>query len=235
MIGDFRGLAELYVQNTEEGIFEMFAMTARNIWFRRNEWVHDGRFTHPTELVLRTSRQLEDFKEANRRGDENSRESPVSSQVWEKPAEGFFKVNSDAAMDKEKGRMGLRVIIRDHLGNVRAARSITRTGYMEPTAAEALAMFYGANLCKELDLQNCVLEGDAQAVVLAVQIGISTGNRWGHLVEGIRSTLHHCLSWNVRHVRREGNAVAHGLAKATTHDVIDKTWMIPSRNVFVIL
>lgn len=34
MEGDFRGLAEFYLQNGEEEHFELFALIARNIWFQ---------------------------------------------------------------------------------------------------------------------------------------------------------------------------------------------------------
>lgn len=180
----------------------------------RNELIHDGRFTHPIELVARASRQLQDFKLANMGGDANSRDHTATVQFWEKPLEGyFFKVNCDAAVDRINGRLGLGVIIRDYLGYVRAARSSTRTGFMEPTAAEALAMFHGARLCKDLDLQNVVLEGDAQVVISALQSGDITGSRWGHLVEDVHTSLQNCPNWKARHVRRECNTSAHGLAK----------------------
>jgi hypothetical protein len=40
---------------------------ARRVWFRRNETVHGGPFTHPTALVQQAGVALADFSVANNR------------------------------------------------------------------------------------------------------------------------------------------------------------------------
>lgn len=103
---DFCGLAEYFLQHGEEENFKLFALIARNIWLRRNEWVHEGWFTHPTEIVERASRQLQEFKNANMGGVANSRNPSDISQTWEKLQEGCFKVKYDAAVNWKKPKIG---------------------------------------------------------------------------------------------------------------------------------
>jgi hypothetical protein len=47
-------------------------------------------------------------------------------------------VNFDAAVDKQGERIGLGTVIRNHLGDLLAMKSLTRVGLFEPIVAEAL-------------------------------------------------------------------------------------------------
>ncbi|XP_059436808.1 uncharacterized protein LOC132169875 [Corylus avellana] len=222
--GEFRDLAEYFLQSKVDNAFETFALIARNSWFRHNEWIHEGLFTHPTDLASRASRSLQEFKEANVKDGCGVLRGQEQGLKWEKPIEGFYKANCDASVDRINGRLGLGVIIRDHMGTVIAARSITKRGFLDPTSAEILAMHQGAMLCKELGLQKVRMEGDAQVVVTAFQNEDKLDCRWGHLIADVRSTLQYAQSWSVSHLRRQRNEAAHSLAKTATHDVIDRTW-----------
>jgi hypothetical protein len=46
---DFLQLAEGFFQSCEGSNLELFIATTRGIWFRRNMWVHEERFSHPNE------------------------------------------------------------------------------------------------------------------------------------------------------------------------------------------
>jgi hypothetical protein len=69
---------------------------------------------------------------------------------WRSPPPGWVKVNWDVAVDKSNGRIGLGVVIRDHTGKLCAAKSLTRIGFLEPVAAEAMAVLVAVQLCGEL-------------------------------------------------------------------------------------
>lgn len=93
---------------------------------------------------------------------------PTNLEKWQTPLKGWLKLNCDAACDKQHGRMGMGVLLRNHFGHIRAARSTTKMSYFDPTVAEALALLHGILLCKELGIQNVIVEGDAQVVILAL-------------------------------------------------------------------
>ena len=70
-------------------------------------------------------------------------------------------MNWDAVLGKQNGRMGSGVVVRDHLGRVVAARSVTRQGGFEPAAAEAVAAFLAVQTAHEMSIQKVWFEGDA--------------------------------------------------------------------------
>lgn len=88
---------------------------------------------------------------------------------WSKPALGLIKVNWDAAVDHKNKVMGVGLIARDYLGNVRASSCSFRPYVSDPTIAEAIGAKEGMTLGRDMEFQLIVLEGDAQGIVLAVR------------------------------------------------------------------
>jgi hypothetical protein len=64
--------------------------------------------------------------------------------------------------------VGLGVVIRDHLGKMWAAKSQTRHGFLDPSAAEARATRMAVQLCIEMGIRQVQLEGDAMNVIAAI-------------------------------------------------------------------
>jgi ribonuclease HI len=95
---------------------------------------------------------------------------------------------------------------------------------LDPSAAEALAMFYGVNFCKDLGISKLFVESDAQVVVSSVRNGEADYSRFGHMVDDIRAALSSFPQWKIGHVCRISNRAAHGLAKAAVHKVMDCKW-----------
>jgi hypothetical protein len=61
----FRIVVEEMMRSCEENEFQLFVEIARQVWFRRNEVVHGGPFTHPTALVQQAREVLANFSVAN--------------------------------------------------------------------------------------------------------------------------------------------------------------------------
>ena len=162
-----------------EGIFRkcgqedcaIFAGLARRIWVKCNEVLHRGQFTQPSVIIQLVHKSREEFRLA-RENDKvpNSESSSPASVGWMAPALGWVKVNWDAALDSKSRRMGYEVVIRDHHGIVRAARSFPQRGLLTPAAAEAQAAIIAIRLCKEGGFTWIHLEGDAKGVVEAVMV-----------------------------------------------------------------
>lgn len=101
------------IQKLNEEEFEEVAMTAKMIWMRRNSVTHGKGLTHPNMIVKWAKEGLQAFKRAQ---DYLTSLRPNTLQMawsWEKSPEGTYKVNWDAVIDKSKGKIGIRVIIRD--------------------------------------------------------------------------------------------------------------------------
>ncbi|XP_059446554.1 uncharacterized protein LOC132178115 [Corylus avellana] len=159
---DFLQVSEHFFQTCAGKDLQLFVVTTQKIWFRRNTWIHEGKFAHLNMLVLGSKRAVEELQFLYQGCEETS---AVTKEIWQTPAKGWVKLNCDATCDKHKGYMGMGVIIRDHSSQVMAARSTTRLGYFEPTVAEAMSLLHGVSLCKELGFQNLMVEGDAQIVI----------------------------------------------------------------------
>jgi hypothetical protein len=72
---------------------ELFVITAKKIWKRRNGVLHGESFTHPKIL----SKQVEDFMHLYRKIHEKEKGAstiiPSIGQRWEAPPAGVYKVN----------------------------------------------------------------------------------------------------------------------------------------------
>lgn len=64
---------------------------------------------------------------------------------------------------KKKNWVG--VLIRDHLGQFAGALRATRTLAQNSSSAESLAFLTAVKFCQDMEIQHCILEGDALQVV----------------------------------------------------------------------
>ena len=94
---------------------------------------------------------------------------------------------------------------------IAASNKVLPTSY-SAEISEALAMQDGVLLATEMEVSHAIFESDALSIILAINGGIH-GGELGHIIRNIRevATL---FSWCAfKHLKREGNRVAHELAK----------------------
>jgi hypothetical protein len=169
--------------------------------------------------------QMEAFDraDASRRG--GAQIAKISIPVkWQAPPEGFLKINWDASLDVSRKRMGMGIAIRDYRGKLLVAYCATREFITDPATAEALTAWQAAQLSHRLGLQNIVLEGDALEVVNVLRTEETWLGRYGHILQDAKHMLSQCREWQVNHVHRQGNAVAHGLAKLALNIQQEVVW-----------
>ncbi|XP_059435490.1 uncharacterized protein LOC132168511 [Corylus avellana] len=131
-----------------------------------------------------------DYLFAQRRGQPRVSQGGAPVELgWKPPEIGWCKGNWDAAVEKDVGRMGLAVVIRDPGGNLLAARCEMRMGCLAPAAAEAHAVLLAIRLCRELGFEWVQLEGDAKLVIDAVSSMAKDFSRMGHVTEDIKQEL----------------------------------------------
>ena len=205
--------------------FQLFVGIARRIWLRRNSLIHEGIFAHPNEIIHSANTALSDFHQ----GQElfttgESQVIPSLSCTWTAPPLGWVKANWDAAIMEKTGLVGLGVVIRDHQGNMVAAKSLTRTGLLEPVIAEAVAALIEIQISHELGYSTVWFEGDAKIIVDAILSNETDWSRKRHLVDDIRVDLKHFTHWKLSYMRRGANQAAHLLAKLATRQEIEKLW-----------
>ncbi|XP_041009471.1 probable inactive receptor kinase At5g53320 [Juglans microcarpa x Juglans regia] len=78
---------------------------------------------------------------------------------------------------------------------------------------EAIALIRTIEVCREMGFNKVVFEGDALIVINAVKEDVACWAWYGQVVEDVKSSLKELLHWEIQFVRREGNMIAHSLAK----------------------
>ncbi|KAG6653325.1 hypothetical protein CIPAW_05G068400 [Carya illinoinensis] len=165
-----------------------FAITAWNLWKRKNEVVFKGHLTHPSSVVKQSQQLVEDPQHLHVSKKTKS-PSQQNNSHWEAPPQGKIKVNWDASVDKISCKVGVGVIIQDWKSQVLATLRMKQDLFPDPHMAEAFAAFQAVLLQKE-DL-----------------------NYTGLITADTRDILNIFNSWSTRHIVRAINVVAHALSK----------------------
>ena len=123
----------------------------------------------------------------------------IPQSKWKAPPTGFIEINIDAAVFEDGRKSCISVAICDNLGEVLAA-------------SKAMALQNGVLLAAELEVSHAIFDSDALSIILAINDGIH-GGELGHIIRNIRE-MAVVVSWcSFKHLKREGNRVAHELAK----------------------
>lgn len=145
---------------------ELFAIKARSIWLRRNDVVHGGCLTHPSQVLSEAMTALEDLQRAN--GGKKHEEGPLQEQgaiLWKPPPFNMVKINWDATLDKQNQVVGLGIVARDGAGRFLSDCSIKKWMMVLPIVAKVVAAFHTMLFAKEKGFMHVIFEGDALTIV----------------------------------------------------------------------
>jgi hypothetical protein len=106
--GLFPSFFEAMMRRCNKEDLELFAVTARKIWLRRNSVIHGEQFSHPTQLLREAQNSLEEFQRIH---SEDRNEMPNTRDLavmhWKPPPESMIKLNWDAGLSTKEGRVGI--------------------------------------------------------------------------------------------------------------------------------
>ena len=131
--------------------------------------LHGGTFSHPNVIIQNSARAVEE--QSTLAETIFLPTDPLEDRAivrWKAPPLGLLKVNWDASIDSKRGRMGVGVIVRDHLRRMWASKCIVREGFLDPMSAKAMGATMAALFCRDLGMEIIQLEGDAKIVIDAV-------------------------------------------------------------------
>ncbi|GLT91732.1 hypothetical protein SLE2022_096050 [Rubroshorea leprosula] len=134
-------------------------------------------------------------------------------------------MNVDGALDEQSGVYGMGAVIPNEQGQVIAAMASKGNGYFPAAVVEAYSVKKALSWVAELGLRGVEVESDAACVVSAVS-AIDRGglSELEMIFDDCRMLLSSLDDCSVRHVRREGNSVAHELAKRALTNEDDEYW-----------
>ena len=151
--------------------------------------------------------------------------APSVTVKWKPTRSDFYKVNYDGAVLKDSGEAGIGVVIRNEKGEVMGslAEKIKKPDSVE--VLEALAARRAILFATELGLQRVIIEGDSEIVFQAVSEVCSVCSCIGHIIKDCKSISGLFQTHSFSHTRRQGNAVAHALAKRARKSFPFLVWM----------
>ena len=132
---------------------------------------------------------------------------------WRPPNTDEMKINYDGAIFSEEGRAGLGVVIRNSEGAVIASLSQQIPLPATVTQVEALAARRATEFAVELGITSAVLEGDSDIVhkeLISTDLSLALH---GHIIHDVKQLASYFTCIRFVHVRRQGNNVAHALAR----------------------
>ncbi|XP_042974702.1 uncharacterized protein LOC122306338 [Carya illinoinensis] len=199
----------------QQSKLEEASMILRGLWTRRNMMIFEGKFESPRKVLTAAMTCLKNFQCA--RAELNQMMGPNVQKRkdtrWKPPDEGASKVNFDAAIDMNNYKLGLGIVARNHVGEVLFTLSSSKLFSGNFDTAEAAALWRAMELVLELDVKNVVFEGDADRVIKGVTDVRGNYDWMEQQYANIRGRFLLRPDWSVSFIHREGNCVAHALAK----------------------
>jgi len=221
----FMDLFRCLISRLELEEVELVVMVAQKIWFRRNRMVFEREGVHPKCSMKCAVDDLTDFRKSTAKISLSSdHRSPSSPCQWARPVGDLIKLNWDSAVQTWRKLVGIGVVARNSTGQVLASLCSVQRYISDSTVAEA----YGARLAVEfgifLGLRSIILEGDASEIIQALRSSDSVLGKFGSLISDAQNLLSSFGFYACTHVRREGNRVAHTLAKFAISSEHNKVW-----------
>jgi ribonuclease HI len=134
-------------------------------------------------------------------------------QKWVPSIEGWVKVNSDGAVDSNKGVAGAGMVIRDHIGQFLAGGCWQYGVIQDPLIIEMLACRDAVQVAKVHGFSHVILETDSQVVVSMWNRTDSNKSVGYHIIGEIKEVVGSFQGFNLLFARREANSVAHLCAR----------------------
>lgn len=214
---------ELDKQKFEDEWWNLFWMVCWHIWLARNAWVFDKKCMPFMEVGEKAVRGSNEFVAANERVEvlDTGSHSPPR---WYPPPMDVYKLNTDAAVFKSH-QIGCGGVVRDSVGEVVMATSKLMDGIVDPEVAEALSARHGMQTALEAGYSALILEVDCVKLFNYLKAGRSESSPFGRVVQDILNLAAHCSCIRYSHVRRQGNVVAHTLAKISKELVGWRVWL----------
>ena len=154
-----------------------------------------------------------------------TRTSVRTGARWSPPPDGWYKANFDAATFKEDERTGIGVILRNNKGLVMASASQNIQLMTSMVEMEAMAAIRAIELSSELGFDRVIFEGDCETVVRALTDSSQPFATYGLLIQDAQTLANRFNGVRFQHVGREGNKVAHNLARYARHITGYYVWM----------
>ncbi|KAH9754527.1 hypothetical protein KPL71_015467 [Citrus sinensis] len=220
-------MVEMAKKLTKSDIEVMVAI-CWTIWYGKNKFLFEGKKMEPLLTISRVEAVVEAYRRVKQLKLElKATSSSKNQQVWSPPPDNTFKVNVDAAVNFERQKAGLGVVIRDSCNKVKVAAVKTTLFTGDVKTAEAEAVEWGLVVAKSAAFQCIMVESDCQEVVKLInnKEGSRTEVMW--VISEIQSLSKDFQNFSCYHTPRSCNTHAHSLAKLALRNNETVVWLEP--------
>ena len=196
---------------TDKSSLKLFAMTISEIWQRRNKARVGEPIVPVCQIASKAYGALREFQQLHPTHTVIPR--TARAVKWRPFIAPCVKENFDNAIFSQDGLAGIRVIIRNEQGLVMAALSQQIPSPALVEMVEVLEARQALVFAKELGFDKVVMEGDSKTVIKAILGDYMDCSYMGHVLQDIKLLFSSFSFISVKHIHREGNCVAHKLAR----------------------
>ncbi|XP_030959223.1 uncharacterized protein LOC115981198 [Quercus lobata] len=144
---------------------------------------------------------------------------------WKSPEPEVYKVNYDGATFADQRRASIGVVIRNAEGAVMAALSQLIPLPTTMAQVEAMVARKAVELALEIGFTRVVIEGDSNTIYRELSSTDLSLALHGHVIQDTTCLASSFVNHSFSHVRRQGNNVAHALARWAINSPNLRVWM----------
>ena len=137
----------------------------------------------------------------------------------------LVKINFDGAIFKTENRSGIGVVIRDHTGAILASLAQSFSPALTPVEIEVVAVARALEFGLETGSVEAILEGDSELIMNSLKAGGDTIVSVQPLVQDAIIFSNSYTKLLYSHCRRDGNKLAHSLARYSANVFYYVVWM----------
>jgi hypothetical protein len=200
-----------------------FTITVWHIWEARNAARNGENMMHPHSIAERTKAYIEMvLMHSTKQPTPHRCESNCLVPKWTPSPDGWLMFNVDATTFKEPSRIGVGVVIRNHVGDFKMAFCKKIHRVEDPDLAEALAVRCAVVFAKEHNLRNIIVALDCQNIIKKLQSPKLDRSQVGTIVCDVKNLVTE-TPFSFMYTRRSCNEAAHVLARLADQ-FCDKVW-----------
>ena len=144
---------------------------------------------------------------------------------WLPPPKDWMKINFDGATFQKEKLAGLGCVVRNDEGLVMATFTQIIPLPTSVEMVEVLAARSAIGFEQELNLNQVIFEGDSETIMRALSKGGFESSSFGHIIRDIKLLTSAFQNFSFCHTRKQGNRVAHRLARSACKFSQFHVWM----------